>query len=100
MEEDQRLNLLMWLLLSFVSNLLQKVVANCFLTNQGWFAVVVLMIKCNNDPHPGLPKGEAHRMTLPIHVDLSIQFCREILVLGIKVSYKYNKNIRLVETRT
>lgn len=61
---------------------------------------MVVVIKCNNDLHPGLPKGEAHRMTLFIHVDVSIQFPRDILVLGIKVSYKYSKNIRSVEART
>lgn len=90
----------MWLLLSFVSNLLQKPVANCFLTNRGWLAVVVMMIKCNNDLHPGLPKGEAHRVTLSIHVDVSIQFSREILVLRIQVSHKFSKNTRSVEGRT
>lgn len=82
----------MWLPLSFVSNLLQELVVNCFLPDLGWFAVVVMMIKCNNDLHPGLPEGEAHRMTLSVHVDVSIQFCRGILVLRIQVSYKFSKN--------
>lgn len=54
---------------------------------------MVMMIKCNNDLHPGLPKGEAHRVTLSIHVDVSIQFSREILVLRIQVSHKFSKEI-------
>lgn len=60
---------------------------------------MVTMIKCNNDLHPGLPKEEAHKMTLSIHVYASIKFGREMLVLRIQISYKFNKNIRSVEKR-
>lgn len=90
----------MWLLLSFVSNLLQKLAASCFLTNQGWFAVVVLMIKCNNDLHPGLLRGEAHRMTFIYPCGCVNPILQGNTGVEDTSFYTFSKNIRSVETRT